>query len=243
MSVRALVAIILVALPLAAEAQVRMPRIGNRGPARPAPLPAVPSVLNREMRYVQRPYTVESYPLIAYYTASGLGQGTSSWTGGGVGTRFDLKLTRIVSLTLDMTSTFVGGPVYAQTVELGTRFRPGPSEAKWYPFFDLRAGYALTADKARPVDLVSETPALFARTHHGFGYVAGTGLEYALHPRVALTAAATYLRADLSPVFNPEYRPIRGSSTLSAARYSVGVRYNPGRWTRPANLPQPRSGR
>lgn len=237
MSVRALVSLALLALPMVAESQVRMPRIARRGPARPAPLPAVPTVLNREMQYVRRPYTVETYPLIAYYTAPGVQSGGPSWTGGGMGTRLDLKLARIVSLTLDMTSTFMGGPVYAQTVEAGTRLRPAPSEAKWYPFFDLRASYVLTAEKSRPADFVSEAPSTFARTHHGVGYVVGTGLEYALHPRVTLTTAATYLRAGLAPVFSPEYRPMRGSSTLTATRFSIGARFNPGRWSMPANLP------
>jgi hypothetical protein len=243
MRVRALVATALLVLPAAAEAQLRIPRIRDRGPARPVPLPPTARPIAREMVYVRLPYSVESYPLISYFSAPGMGMGVSnvsSWTAGGAGTRLDYRLSRIASLTLDMTSTFIGGPAVTQTVELGTRLRPAPSESKWYPFVDLRLGYLNTFEReTRPYDYVDPSSASsFSRMNHGIGAVAGTGVEYALHPRVTLTTAGTYMRTRVSPVLSDPSRPITGRHTMSVMRYSLGLRFNPGRWTMPANLPQ-----
>ena len=238
MRIRVLTALALLLVPgLSAEAQrlpLSKPRIGAGGPARPAPLPPTANPIAREMVYVRLPFTAESYPLISYINAPGLG---SSWTTGGAGTRLDLRLTRIVSLTLDMTTSFIGGPAVTSTVELGTRVRPQFEDArKWYPFVDLRAGYLNLSERlSRPYDYVDPTTATaFSQMSHGLGYVAGTGLEYALHPKWTITTTGSALRTRLSPVYSD--RPV-GPATLTAMRYSIGVRYNPGRWQMPANLP------
>jgi hypothetical protein len=235
MRARSILVVALLAVPLAAEAQrVPVPRIRDRGPARPAPMPPVPRPIAREMVYVRLPYSVESYPLVSYFNAPGL----NSWTAGGAGTRVDYRLGRRVSLTLDLTSSFVGGPAVTQTAEIGTRIRPEPSDRKWHPFLDLRAGYLNVHDRAtRPYDFVDPSSASsYSRMNHGLGAVAGTGVEYSLTRSMSLTTAGSVFRTTLAPLYGSE-RPISGRYTMTAIRYSVGLRYNPGRWSMPPNLP------
>lgn len=236
MRVRSLLAIALVVLPSVADAQrlPRVPRIMDRGPARPAPLPPQARTLAREMYYARMPYTVESYPIVSYFRAPGLGSQFGSFTSGGFGERLDLKVARTVSLTLDLTQSFLGGPAVTQTFELGTRIRPAhDAERKWYPFFDLRGGLLLMSEReARPYDYVSGTGS-YAQLTHGVGGVAGTGIEYALHPRFTLTTAGNVFRTMMSPLFGDSRQLDRQS--LTAVRYSIGLRYNPGRWTMPPN--------
>lgn len=242
MRVRSLLAIALLVLPTlpsVADAQrlPRVPRIMDRGPTRPAPLPPQARPLAREMYYARLPYTIESYPFVSYFSAPGLGSRLGSFTSGGFGERLDLKVARTVSLTLDLTQSFIGGPAVTQTLELGTRIRPAhDAERKWYPFFDLRGGLMLMSEReARPYDYVSGTSSYMQLTH-GFGGVAGTGIEYALHPRFTLTTAGSIFQTTMSPLFSDSRQLDRQS--LTAVRYSIGLRYNPGRWTMPPNLPQ-----
>lgn len=237
MRARSCLALLLLAMPVALDAQrIPMPRIRDRGPATPAPLPPTARPIAREMSYIRMPFSVESYPLISHFTSPAL---RSSWTAGGAGTRVDLRLAPAVSLTLDMTSSFVGGPMTTQTVELGTRLRPPQSDSRWYPFLDVRAGYLNSYDRQlRPYDFVDPAfTATYSRMNHGLGGVVGTGVEYNLHPRWTITTSASYLRARLSPLYQDD-RPSDYRYGLSAVRYTLGVRYNPGRWTMPPNLPQ-----
>lgn len=240
MRTRSMFAIALLVLPAALEAQrIPTPRIRDRGPVRPAPLPPTARPIAREMVYVRLPFTAESYPLIGYYNAPGLGSRLDNFTVGGTGQRLDLRLTPQVSLTLDLTQSFIGGPAVTQTAELGTRLRPEVrDERKWYPFFDLRAGVLLVSEReSRPFDYVDPaTTSSFSRSSYGFGGIAGTGVEYALTPRFTLTTTGSLMRTNLSPLFSDQRQvePV----TMTAVRYSIGFRYNPGRWTMPPNLPQ-----
>ena len=232
MRARSLLAIALVVLPAAADAQRIPMRIRDRGPARPAPLPPAPGRVVREMRYVQLPYTVESYPFASYFNAPGLGSRLDNFAAGGFGERLDLRLMRQLSLTLDMTQTFIGGPAVAQTAELGFRFRPESEIArKWYPFFDVRSAAMYIEERnSRAFDYVDPTTASrFGQASFGFGGAVGTGVEYAITPRFTLTTTGALMRANLRPVVNTT-REV-GNATMTAVRYSIGFRFNPGRWT------------
>lgn len=240
MRARALFALVLLTLPALAEAQrIPMPRIRDRGPANPAPLPPTAGPIARDQQYVRLPYTTESYPFIGYFNGPTLGGRLGQFTTGGFGERLDLRLTRTLSLTLDMTASFLGGPAVTQTAELGVRVRPEIRDArKWYPFFDARGGFMHVAERNfRPYDYIDPAAGSgFYQSVGGFGGVAGTGVEYALHPRFTLTTTASVMRASLAPLASTSRDFGRG--VMTAARYSVGIRYNPGRWTMPANLPQ-----
>src|SRR5215210_7468516 len=139
MRIRAVVAIVLLLLPAALSAQ-RIPRsvTGRRGPTRPAPLPPQPGPIARELAYKRSHLSVESYPLISYVQSPGFAaDGRTSWSSFGAGTRADYRVTRNISATLDMTSSFLGGPQLTETAEVGARLRPERNERRVYPFMDV----------------------------------------------------------------------------------------------------------
>lgn len=240
MRVRALLAIVVLALPVAAEAQrLPMPRIRDRGPANPAPLPPAARPVAHDRQYVRFIYSVESYPIISWLDAPALGGQYDGFTTGGMGERLDFRLHERLSLTFDLTQSFLGGPAVTQTAELGVRVRPEHSgERKWYPFLDARAGFLYLAERRlRPYDYVDPmSPVSYYDAAYGFGGVAGTGIEYAVHPMLTLTTTGSILRASVQPLGAGERNLQRGGVT--AVRYSIGMRFNPGRWSAPASLPQ-----
>src|SRR3954470_2758956 len=122
MRLRDLVALGLVALPAALGAQrIPPPRLGGRGPTGPTELPPQPVPVARAIAYQRLRTSVEAYPIVSYIDAPGYGA-MSHWTTFGGGSRVDYRVSRMMSATLDLTSSFLGGPAYIQTAELGTRF-------------------------------------------------------------------------------------------------------------------------
>src|SRR3954471_24339195 len=150
MRARVVAVVMSLLLPVAASAQrTPLPHIGARGPAQPVPPSRQPEPIARAAGYRRLNVSVESYPLISYFQAPSLRSGgsASAWTALGVGTRAEYRLTPLVSATLDLTSSFLGGPVQFHTVELGMRFRPERlEERRVYPFVDARAGFAAAYD-------------------------------------------------------------------------------------------------
>src|SRR5204863_954391 len=100
--------------------------IMRRGPGRPADLPPQPEPIAREIAYRRWRLSVESYPMVSRVESPGLSgvRALPAWTTFGTGTRAEYLLMRNVSATLDMTSSFLGGPAITNTVELGTRLHP-----------------------------------------------------------------------------------------------------------------------
>jgi hypothetical protein len=235
MRVRAVVAIGLLLLPAGLSAQrIRAPRIGGRGPAQPAPLPPQPAAIARELAYKRLRLSVETYPLISYVQAPGFGDGVvTSWTSFGAGTRADYRLTRYASATLDITSSFLGGPAVTETAELGARFHRQRSESRAYPFVDIRAGYMHAYDSyVTPLDNVYGYPTTQAvgygaRYSHGVGGVGGAGLEYALTRRFSLTTAGSVMRNHMTAYDFRGARPMNRGYWLTSYRYTLGIRYNP----------------
>lgn len=241
MRIRAVVAMVLLLLPAVTDAQrIRLPRMG-RGPARPAPLPPQIPTVARELAYRRLPLAVESYPLISHFESSGFAAGgaASSWTSGGMGTRADYRVTRHLSATLDMTSSFLGGPALTQTVEAGTRLRPERSERRVYPFLDVRVGYVHAYDTYfRPIAFIDDSPSApygpGARYSQGVGAVGGVGLEYALTRTLSLTTAASVMRTRMTAYGYRGVRPANDRFSMTAYRYIAGLRYNPVRQNRSA---------
>jgi hypothetical protein len=243
MRARSLLVIAVLALPSVVDAQrlPRIPRIFDR-PPRPAPLPPTAGPVAHERRYVRMPYTVETYPLVSYFNAPGFEGDLQHFITGGLGERLDLRLNRNVSLTLDITQSFIGGPAMTQTAELGVRMRPESRiEQRWYPYFDVRGGFAHVAERNyRPYDYIDPMGTASYQAAGGFGGVAATGIEFAVHPRATLTTGGSIMRANLAPMTNGSRQLDR--STLTAVRYSIGVRFNPGYWA-PTNTLEQRPSR
>src|SRR5687767_9207153 len=110
---RAVLAIVSLLLPVELSAQrLPLPGTGRRGPARPAPLPPQAEPIARNLAYKRLRLSVEAYPLISYVRSPGSAGGgpVVDWTSLGSGTRADYRLNRHASITLDLTSSFAGGP-------------------------------------------------------------------------------------------------------------------------------------
>lgn len=177
--------------------------------------------------------------MVSYVHSPGFtGDGVvSAWTTFGTGTRADYRLSPHTSATLDLTSSFAGGPAIMETVELGTRLRPESREHRAYPFVDVRVGYTYAYNRylgglgdayvyptGEPVD--------YSRYSSGFGGVAGVGMEYALTRKLSLTTAGSVMRSRLTTrsLFDPT--PDR-SFAMTSYRYTLGISYNPVRVVRP----------
>jgi hypothetical protein len=230
--VRAVVAIVALLLPAGLSAQHMPPLgVGKRGPARPAPLPPQPEPIARNLAYKRLRLSVEGYPLISYFRSSGLaGDGpVSDWTSFGMGTRADYRLNRHVSATLDLTSSFAGGPALVETAELGTRLGSERSGRTLYRFVDVRVGYIRAYNRrfGATGDGFSFPTTEYAdgfRYSSGFGGVAGVGVEYALTRTLSLTTAASVMRNRMTTQ-NLEGAPT--TYTMTSYRYTLGLRYNP----------------
>lgn len=226
MRYRAVVAFAILLLPSVAAAQ-RLPRIGSRGVPRSTPLPPQPAIVNQALAYNRMRTSFESYPMTTFFnTGAFAGNGDSQWASVGMGTRVDFRVARLLSLTMDMTSSFLGGPVYAETAELGFRVGPRRTETSLYPFLDVRYGYFLTLNggSGGGQELGFAVPGSFINYSQGFGAIAGGGLEYTLTRRFSLTGGLTVARSNMSAVMN---RPMIGDKyTMTSYRYVVALRYN-----------------
>jgi hypothetical protein len=235
MRTRALLVTALLFIPVVTDAQIRLPRIGGRGPARPAPMPPQAPTIAREMAYKRLNIAFESYPLVSRFDAPGFnGNGiSSSWTSFGMGTRADYRLTALLSATFDVTSSFLGGPAFVQTAELGTRLRaPRSSERTIYPFLDVRGGFTYAIHNqfssygglnAFPVT----NPTYNSQYSQGFGAMAGGGVEFALTRTLSMTSAVTAARSRMSIHGFTQNRPVDGTYYMTSYRYTIGLRYNP----------------
>ncbi len=181
--------------------------------------------------------SVETYPLISYVRSPLTGDGpVSDWTTFGTGTRGDYRVTRNLSLTLDLTSSFAGGPANVNTLELGTRLGRERSDRTLYSFVDLRLGYVQAqrsfggvGDFAFPS--TDETD-VFSYSS-GFGGLGGVGAEYALTRRFSLTTAASLMRNWMTTHRFIGAEPSSRSYAMTLYRITLGLRYNPVRVVRP----------
>src|ERR671938_661772 len=106
MRLAALVAVALLPVELSAQ-RLPLPGRARPRPARPAPLPPQAEPIARNLAYKRMRLSVESYPLISYVRAPIAVVGpVAGWTTFGTGTRADYRITRNVSITADVTSSF-----------------------------------------------------------------------------------------------------------------------------------------
>jgi hypothetical protein len=227
MRVRTVVAIVSL-LPAALSAQ-RLPRTG-RGPTTPAPLPPQAPEIAQVLAYRRSHLTVGTYPMVSFIQSPGFaGTPTSSWTAAGQGTRLDYEFTRFFSATLDITSSFLGGPASLQTGEVGARFHRERTESRFYPYLDLRGGYISSYMKSTSAILTDLTgfgstgPA--DRMSHGFGAIAGIGTDFALTSSWALTTEGSVVRNNMTSRILRAGMPEQHSFGMTWYRFSLGLSY------------------
>lgn len=233
----------LLAIPVIAAGAQRLPMPRNRGPARPAELPPQPGSIAREVAYKRLNYSAESYPLVSHNSVSSVAAmgGVTSWTSWGFGQRIDYRVGRMVSATLDVTSSRLGSPVRTETIELGVRLRPDRDVRKLYPFADLRFGYMEAFQtQFRPFavnDPFNESaPGQGSRWSSGFGALGGAGIEYAVSRMFSLTSSASLMRSRMrTNTFLGGDQDVR--YWMTTYRYMVGIRFNPVRSVPPTPYP------
>ncbi|HJQ18859.1 MAG TPA: hypothetical protein VJ867_00830 [Gemmatimonadaceae bacterium] len=235
MRASSLIALSLVVVPAALSAQ-RIPfRIGGRHPGGPTNLPPTAAPIARELAYKRLNVSIESYPMVSHFDVPGFmtGGAPSHWTSAGMGSRVDYRVTSVMSATLDMTSTFLGGPANTFSAELGTRFRAPRDGHRLMPFIDLRGGYFATYDMSlNPIDETYAPPGTAAYgpgAHYttGLGAIAGTGLEYALSRQFSLMTSVSGVRGYLKPYDLGSGFGTRSTYPMTSIRYTIGLRFNP----------------
>jgi hypothetical protein len=234
MRIRVVAAAVALLLPAGLSAQVPLPMPGRRPhPATPQPMPPEAGPIARELSYTRLRVSVESYPLVSFVQSAGFASGGSStWAALGAGTRAEYRVTRFMSATLDLTSSFLGGPVDVNTAELGARFGRVRTERRLEPFADLRVGYAAASSRELgsylndPVGYPIPHGAYGSRYSSGWGGVAGVGAEYGLTRSLSLTTEllATHSRMSAHDVLSTTAQPDYG---ITSVRYVLGIRYNP----------------
>jgi hypothetical protein len=239
MRIRIAVASVLLLLPAALSAQrIPLPGIG-RGPTRPQPLPPQPGPIAQELAYKRLPISVESYPFVSFINAPGIASNglISSWTSIGAGARLDYRFNRFVSGTLDLTSSYWGGPAVVQTAELGTRFHRERTESKWYPYADLRLGYVSAYNRnLGAFDNVFVDPATQGgygvQYSHGFAGIAGLGTEYAISRMFSLTTGFSVMNGRMSTHDLRSGQYADRAFPMTSVRYTIGLNFNPVRTVR-----------
>ena len=241
MRIRLVVAATALLLPAVADAQrIPLPGVTRRGPGRPADLPPEPGAIARETAYRRWRLSVESYPLLSFVDAAPLAGGKAApwYTTFGTGTRADYLLTRNLSATLDLTSSYLGGPAITNTAEIGARLHPEWAEHRLYPFVDVRVGYVAAYERglgAYGDPFNTQIPQNGYTVHYsnGFGVIGGTGLEYALTPRWSLTTAGSVMQSRMvARDFTATQQLANPRFDMTSLRFTVGVRYNPVRTIR-----------
>ena len=232
MRARTAVAIVSLLLPAALSAQ-RIPVVIDMGRPRPQPIPPQPAPIANDIAYQRLRVSVESYPMVSYFAAPAYSTNgrTSSWASLGLGTRLDYRLTNVVSATLDLTSSLLGGPQAVYTAELGTRIHPEPKAgSRFAPFIDTRIGYVAAFTKGLDglgtvfTDPYSQYYGA-ASYAHGFAVLGGGGFAYSLGMRWSLLTSAMVAASRMTA---EDFRdPVQRGYTLGAVRYTLGLRYNP----------------
>ena len=145
---RAAMVVVSILLPATLSAQ-RLPMPVIPRPAVPAPLPPQVTPVAQDLAYKRLRVSVETYPVVSFVRTPGYASSGAfpNWWTFGTGTRADYRLTRYMSATLDMTSSFLGGPALVETAEAGTRVARPRDSGRLSPFADLRFGYIATFTK------------------------------------------------------------------------------------------------
>lgn len=233
MRVRALLAAALVLLPSVAEAQLRpRVRLGGQPPRTGGTLPDGPAArpVSQALRYQRLRVSVEGYPMVSRISVpSFAGVPGETFTTGGMGTRFEYRFHRMAAGTLDVTGSYIGGPVFNQTAELGFRLGPSRASRDIVPFVDARAGYFFSVPRQQLGGFSSDPQLNISSVmdySSGPAAIAGGGVEFAASRLFSVTAAATYAKARMSAHHLLRTSSVPNRYTMSATRFIVSLRFN-----------------
>lgn len=230
MRARAMVTAGLVLVPciLGAQPRPRLP-IGGQ-PPRAMPSGPQPRVVREAQRYQRLRISMEAYPMVSRVTLpTYAGVPGQTFTTGGTGTRFEYRVHRMAAATFDMTSSFVGGPIFNQSAELGFRFGPSRATADIVPFADARAGYFFALPNQQLGGFANNPGITFANTmdySYGPAVIGGGGVEFAVTRRFSVTTAMSYAKSRMTA--RAYSRPVAapGHYTMTTTRLIASIRYN-----------------
>jgi hypothetical protein len=232
MRARSVMAIGLLLLPALSEAQ--RPRFGGRRVGQAGLSGPQPRVVQQAIAYNRMRAAFESYPMLTMFDAPGFnGPGDYGWTAGGQGMRVEYRVHRLAAITMDATSSFIGNPIFVQTLELGTRLGPRRFEHGVVPFFDARVGYIYA--NSNNIGLNSSSPVprdafvSGARYSDGFGGVVGAGLETAITRRFSLVTGYHFQRSRMVSHALDNLSSAPGSDQrfmMNGYRWTISLRYN-----------------
>jgi hypothetical protein len=221
---------------LSAQRVILPPQSGRapRPAEKPPQAPGIPNAQNYS-RYRMSRFSGEQYMTVTHLSTEGYARDgfPTTFLLMGDGTRFAFRATPSLSASADLTTAVYGGPFAMGTFDLGLRVTPWAS-LRFKPFVDARTSWAFTQGARQGSYLLLPGVALagIARedyaTSYGRGRVFGLGVETSIRPRfiVATQLASTHhaMRArELNTFRQWDY-------TADALRFSIGFRYNPGRW-------------
>jgi hypothetical protein len=233
MRVRALAVAGLVLLPSIVESQVRRPgRMGGQPPRTTGALPDGPAArpVSQARQYYRLNVSVEAYPMVSRISVpTYAGIPAQSFTTGGTGTRFEYRFARMAAGTLDLTSSFFGGPVFNQTAELGLRLGPSRAAHDIVPFVDARGGYFFSVPNQRFGDFANNPQVNFATTMDysaGPAVIGGAGVEFAATRLFSVTTAVSYAKAHMRAHTLLRTNITEDRYSMSATRFILSLRYN-----------------
>lgn len=189
-----------------------------------------PAVVANAMRSVRLPIAVEGYTFVSHMEVPGvLGAAGQTFTTGGSGTRLEYRFARMAAATFDVTSNFIGGPMFNETAELGFRFGPSRAVADIVPFVDARAGYFFSQPRQSLGGFSTNPPINFASVMnyaYGRAAIVGGGVEFAATRLFSITTAASAARSWMTA--RPSYSATQQNAryTMESYRFSVSLRYN-----------------
>ncbi|MEP6621134.1 MAG: hypothetical protein ABJE47_17540 [bacterium] len=228
----------LLVLPDVMAAQRAAPVPGSRRPvpAQPVPLSPQPGPIARASAYQRSRVSIETYPIASYVSAPSFSPvgGVAQWASLGTGTRAEYRSSSVISATLDMTTSLLGGPASTQTVEAGARYRPIAWDHALRPYADLRAAY-MRAGGAYSLPINDQVPfgtqplAVNGMQYSsGFGGVAGAGMEYWFARNFAVTSGLSMLRSQMTTYrYTGTSFPTDGRYMMTTYRLTLGLRFNP----------------
>jgi hypothetical protein len=159
----------------------------------------------------------------------------TSYSTFGTGSHAAYNYTDHFSATADAYATFLGSPVIAEAIEVGTRYSPFTWERSVRPFVDVRGGFLRLYD-TYPLPVGSplqsggavQNLSLESSYSRGFGSVGGVGTEFTLTRSLALSTeiSATRMRMRTYELDGPGL-PSGQSYWMTAFRYQLGFKYSP----------------
>lgn len=239
MRIRPIALLVLFVLPavLGAQTRGRRPPTVSRPPG-PTPLPPQAPVIANQIRYRASRFSMETYPLYSFLQTdrSAVDSGPSSWSTLGAGTRIEWRFRPTLFATADLTTSFLSGQFAQNTIDIGGRYRPVREDYLLRPYFDVRTSWSYTYASYGQNYYAPPTPGggplgsydSGRSSSRGLGALVGTGFDVPVTNSIAVTTGVSLSRYAMSAVrLAGEPLGARYNYHMTAARFTIGLKYNP----------------